>query len=65
MNSRNRSLEDGPSVVTSTSSIAFPSSFWAMSTSSIGSTVESVSVVSVDCEDCSKRSTFKGLFRNL
>ena len=44
--------------------LAFPSLFQAISTGSIGSTGEEVSVVSADCEDHSKRSTFKGLLHN-
>ena len=64
VNSRDRSLEDRLSVVTKCF-LAFPSSFWAISTGSIGSTVEAVLVESGDCDDCSIRSTFKGLFCNL
>ena len=50
--------------------MAFPSSFRAISTGSVGSTFESVSIVSVsvvlgDCEDRSKRSISRGLFRTL
>ena len=45
--------------------LAFLSSFRAISTRSIGSRVEDVSIVSRDCEDHSKRSTFMGLFCNL
>ena len=64
MNSRDRSLEDGPSIVTK----AFPCISLVVLghfNCSIGSMVEEVSVVTGDCEDRSKRSTFKGLFRNL
>ena len=62
MNSLDRSLEDGPSIVTK--------SFRAISTGSVGSKVVSVSVVLVsvvsgDCEDHSNRSMSKGLFCNL
>ena len=45
--------------------LTFPSSFRAISTGSIGSIVDEVSVVLGDCEDHPKRSAFKGLFRNL
>ena len=50
--------------------MAFPSSFRDISTGSVGSKVESVSVVSVSlasglCEDRSKRSISRGLFRTL
>ena len=50
--------------------MAFPLSFRAISTGSVGSTLESVSVVSVsvasgDCEDRSKRSISRGLFCTL
>ena len=66
MNSSDGSLEDGPSIVFK----AFPSLFWAISTGSIGSKLESVSVVSSSvasgvCEDRSKRSISRGLFRTL
>ena len=66
MNSNDGSLEDGPSMVTK----VFPSSFRAISTSSVGSKVESVSVVLVSvasgvCEDRSKRPISMGLFRTL
>ena len=64
MNSRDRSLEDGPAY-SLRHFLAFPSLFRAISTGSISSTVEEVSIVLGDCEDRSKRSTFKGLFRNL
>ena len=50
--------------------MAFFSSFRAISTSSVGSKVESVSIVSVSvaskvCEDHSKRSISRGLFCTL
>ena len=45
--------------------LAFPLLFRAISTGLVGSTFESVSVVSGDCEDRSKRSISKGLFRTL
>ena len=61
MNPSDKSLEDGRGVVTK----AFPSSIQAISIGSTSSTAEDVSVVSRDCEDCSKRSTCKGLFCNL
>ena len=61
MNPSDRSLEDGSGIVTK----AFPLSFWVISIGSISSTLEDVSVVLGDCEDHSKRSTFKGLLCNL
>ena len=68
MNSSDGSLEDGSSIVKRF--LAFPSSFQAISTSSVRSKLESVSVVSAlvalgDCEDRSKRSISRGLFRSL
>ena len=50
--------------------MAFPSSFRAISIGLVRSNVESVSVVSVSvasgvCEDHSKRSISRGLFRTL
>ena len=63
MNSSDGSLEDGPSIVTK--------AFLGISLgSSFGSTFESVLVVSVslvsrDCKDRSKRSISRGLFRTL
>ena len=64
MNSGNRSLEDGPSILTK----AFPCIFIlfrAISTSLTSFTVEDVSLVSGDCEDRSKRSRCKELFSYL
>ena len=62
MNSSDGSLEDGPSIVFK----AFPSISFiipAISTGSVGSKVESVSIASGVCEDRSKRSISMGLFR--
>ena len=64
MNLGNRSLEDGPSVITK----VFPCIsllFRAISTSLTCSIEEDVSLLSGDCEDPSKRSRCKGLFTNL
>ena len=67
MNSSDGSLEDGPCI---RRLLAFPSSFRTISTSSVGSKLESVSVVSFSvasgvCKDCSKRCISRGLFCTL
>ena len=66
----NKGLEVDKTKVNVIQDLALTSSFRTISTGSVGSKVESVSVVSVSvasgvCEDRSKRSISRGLFRTL
>ena len=61
MNSSNRSLEDGPSVVTKTFPCIFLVALGHFCRFNSGRCLDSIG----DCEDRSKRSTCKGLFCNL